>query len=164
MIEIVVTLTDFDRWCAEHFAARCLEFHKGNTEKRYLKNDPLAVDTIGKLGEIAFGKLINQQPDFVARRYGDGGADFLVSGVGIDVKTSSKADKLLVGEGKVKCDVYVLASIQGDSCILHGWSGRDEIRAAPVSKHHAKGKPSNCIMAGKLSPLWDLFDMLHANL
>jgi hypothetical protein len=73
-------------------------------------------DPMGMLGEMAFALITGHAVDLEQRIEGDEGYDFIVPlKFTIDVKTTAKTEKsnnLMVQEGKVKADIYVLAMVE----------------------------------------------------
>lgn len=119
----------------DEYADRRTAAHEGQSSQRVLNKDH---DRIGLEGEMAFGKLIGQEPDLTTLGgKGDGGRDFDVTiRYKVDVKTATSLYGLWVEEGKLHdTDIFVLAWKDGDSeakCI--GWCWRLVVERAPVIK------------------------------
>lgn len=112
--------------------------HKNDASCRLLTNNP---DVVGMRGEHAFGELAGFYPDTSRRRKGDGGIDYVVPLLfSIDVKTRSERAGglsetfLLVEEGKIIADIYVLAILSNnkENCECVGWISKQEIAKYPV--------------------------------
>jgi hypothetical protein len=116
---------------------------------------------IGARGEIEFGKLVGIPPSSAVGA-GDGGVDFVVPGLGtVDVKTAveGKRDRhsmmLIVQEGKVVADYYVLAVASADliECVLVGWANSDEVRAAWPRAVRPGGFTNHVVENERLHPI-----------
>lgn len=117
-------------------------------------NDPFKATRIGMLGEMVFGKMIGQKPDFSYRKMGDDG-DFVVAGCRIDVKTAVKKRPSLwvyrvseVGAViELKSHVYVAQYLEYEnrvdgfaSILTVGWISRErlmmcELMTSKVGSH-----------------------------
>jgi len=83
------------------------------------RNRPLSSDyeEVGVMGEWAFAEFCGLMPNTKGGK--DGGKDFEVPVVfTVDVKTSKRGDVLLVEVGKVKADIYVLATVVPDPLVM----------------------------------------------
>jgi hypothetical protein len=89
-------------------------------------------DPMGMLGEMAFALITGHAVDLEQRIEGDEGYDFIVPlKFTIDVKTTAKTEKsnnLMVQEGKVKADIYVLAMVENDMPDFVGWAWVNRLR------------------------------------
>ncbi|MBU1621918.1 MAG: hypothetical protein KKF27_21865 [Gammaproteobacteria bacterium] len=99
---------------------------------------------IGMAGEYIFAQYIDQLDDFLAYRKmkdfdpytGDGGADFVLEGKKIDVKTSwqYRADvslerlRMIVPDVRPVIYVYVIIDFQGEAGYLMGWKEHDKLQ------------------------------------
>lgn len=96
---------------------------------------PLSVnyELVGLSGEEAFANRYKLQVDMVRRPYGNKGINFQTKIGSIDVLTARKAFNLIVEEGKVRADIYVLAKYNDASkeATLLGWANKKEVLAAP---------------------------------
>jgi len=106
------------------------ELHKNHASSRPLSKD---YEYIGLKGEEKFAEEFSLALDKELKPGGDKGHDFSSSIGAIDVKTARKAYNLIVEEGKVRADVYVLAQYEdsSDSVKLLGWASKDEVLKAP---------------------------------
>jgi hypothetical protein len=87
------------------------------------RNRPLSknYEEVGMWGEWEFGRWSGLMPRLEAG--GDGGYDFVLPMyMRVDVKTSRRGDALLVEQGKVKADLYVLAKCDEEEV----WTGDKE--------------------------------------
>ena len=107
------------------------KLHKNHASSRPLSKD---YEYIGLKGEEKFAEEFNLVLDGELKPGGDKGHDFSSSLGAIDIKTARKAYNLIVEEGKVRADVYVLAQYEDytDSVKLLGWASKDEVLEAPV--------------------------------
>lgn len=130
------------------------------------RNRPLSKDyeDIGLIGEWEFGKQVGIMPKLEpSKRGGDGGWDFqLPLMFTVDVKTSRKGDLLLVEEGKIKADIYVLVKYgEEEGCPkaeILGWTWAATVRmVAPVDT--GRGVVNHAIPVESLRPLSDLLAM-----
>lgn len=128
------------------------------------RNRPLSTDyeEVGVVGEWAFAEFCGLMPNTKGGR--DGGKDFEVPVVfTVDVKTSKKADVLLVEAGKVKADIYVLAHYtaadEEEPAHLVGWAFATQVKAvAPVDT--GRGVVNHAIPAVQLRPMAELERMM----
>ena len=106
------------------------EIHKNHASSRPLSKN---YEYIGLVGESQFAEEFDMALDEELRPQGDGGKDFYSKVGSIDVKTARKAYNLIVEQGKVDSDVYVLAqySDEDESAKLLGWAHKDEVLKAP---------------------------------
>jgi len=121
-------------------------------------------DPMGMLGEMAFALITGHAVDLEQRIEGDEGYDFIVPlKFTIDVKTTAKTEKshnLMVQEGKVKADIYVLAMVENDMPDFVGWAWGKQVKAAPTRDFRA-GYQSHYIPIDNLSPMDELYKRLH---
>ena len=74
----------------------------------------------------------------------------------LDVKTARKPYNLIVEEGKVLADIYVLAGIDdNDRVTFHGWEHRRVLATAPV-RDFGYGVMNHYIAREKLRPMREL--------
>jgi hypothetical protein len=115
-------------------------------------------ELVGLVGEGEFSRVSHQPLDLNRRPGGDGRVDFVVPfRVTIDVKTARKAGNLIEEEGKVTCDVYVLAEYSDDtrSAILVGWEKGSVLARAPL-RDFGHGILNHYIPRDQLRPIPDL--------
>jgi hypothetical protein len=111
--------------------------HKNHASSRQLTEQTNAV---GLVGEFRFGEEFGVYPDTSVRPSGDNGIDFIMPlTFSIDVKTRNYHPKwepfyLLIEEGTINADIYVLALIHpdGDKCKLAGWIWGEDACRYPV--------------------------------
>ena len=113
---------------------------------------PGAIRT-GCLGELAFAKLLKLPVDFGYKNKGDGGVDFRLYGVGLDVKVSycdtyerdhCNRVQVINDRGKrviSKADFYVSGYVEYDDpdnrqaeVIFTGWISRNQLEKANVNQ------------------------------
>ena len=131
-------------------------------------------EEMGVVGEWAFGKFCGLMPRVEPGRGGDGGYDFQLPMVfTVDVKTSKKAESLLVEVGKVKADIYVLAHYhapaQGDDtgdtqytraeAELVGWTWASVVKAVEP-RDTGRGVINHCVPRAQLRPMEELERMM----
>jgi Holliday junction resolvase len=133
-------------------------------------SNPLSPDyeLVGMAGERELARVLQQAPDLALRPGGDGGSDHRVwirtdQGeriVRVDVKTSRKPRNLLVGQGKVRADIYVQAGYFDASqhAVLLGWEWADRVRLAPL--YRPKNRNNHAIAVNRLRPIVDLLDLI----
>ena len=93
--------------------------HKGHASQRVLSED---YNVVGISGEAAFAEDFSLEVDKSIKPSGDNGIDFLLPlYFTVDVKTAKKAYNLLLEEGKVLSDIYVLADYNEGDTFLVGW-------------------------------------------
>ena len=117
---------------------------------------------IGVAGEFAFGEWCGIYPDTSDKRHGDGGKDFTLPLLfTVDVKTSPRPDNLLVEQGMIRADIYVLAEYDNASgkAALLGWTWAGNVRLAPVEKSKY-GKLNHTIPRGNLRDMAELASMM----
>lgn len=138
------------------------------------RNRPLSkgYEEIGLLGEWEFATFCGVMPKLKAG--GDGGIDFELPVVfTVDVKTARKGDRLLVEEGKVKADIYVLAHYDegrrgdvdtGDNWTLEetrlvGWTSAAVIKSIEACDS-GRGIINHVVPAERLRPMEELAAMM----
>ena len=132
--------------------------HKNHESSRPLSKD---YEYIGLKGEEKFAEEFSMKIDEELRPEGDGGKDF-PSHIGIvDVKTARKAYNLIVEEGKVISDIYVLAHYKDitDEVDLLGWAYKSEVLDAPC-KDFGYGIINHYIPKNELYPIQSLKQIL----
>lgn len=139
------------------------------------RNRPLGKDyeQVGLVGEWEFGRFCGQMPR--TRPGGDGGVDFRIPCTfTVDVKTSRKGYYLLVEEGKVKADIYVLAHYKATEDVdvenrtiwesggaeLVGWCWGHELAAVPP-KDTGMGVVNHALTKKQLRPMDELKAMMN---
>ena len=107
------------------------ELHSNHASSRPLSKD---YDLLGVLGEIAMSLRYGVPFDAKLRPAGDGGRDVLLPMKFItDVKIARTPGNLIVEQGKVKAQLYVLGRHnEGTLPTLLGWETRAAVLAAPV--------------------------------
>ncbi len=108
-------------------------------------------ELIGIRGEDAFAKKYGVERNNALLERGDGGVDFVINNIKIDVKTASRDYGLLVETKKQKDDlVYILAVIdtKNEICFL-GWIYGNNVKSFPIqtSRHGVINYvvPSSCL-------------------
>ena len=133
--------------------------HKNHESSRPLSKD---YEYIGLKGEEKFAEEFGMKIDEELRPEGDGGKDFMhrLRGI-IDVKTARKAYNLIVEEGKVVSDIYVLAQYTDitDEVDLLGWAYKKEVLDAPC-KDFGYGIINHYIPKNELYPIQSLKQIL----
>lgn len=117
-------------------------------------------ELIGLIGEAEFARVFKQPLDLNRRPNGDSRVDFVVPfRVKVDVKTARKPLYLIEEEGKVTCDVYVLAQYfdEGQTAGLLGWEKGEVLARAPV-RDFGKGILNHYIPRENLRPVSDLLN------
>ena len=114
-------------------------------------------ERVGLIGEAEFALRYGLKFDREVRPSGDRGVDFMVPMLmSLDVKTARKPYNLIVEEGKVLADIYVLAGIDdNDRVTFHGWEHRRVIAKAPV-RDFGYGVMNHYIAREKLRPMREL--------
>ncbi len=129
---------EFKKRIIAKIAARREEMHKHDPSGRQLTNN---THETGLHGEFAFGELTGILPDLKEKRNGDDGVDFIIPVfMKVDVKTRKERPGglsetfLLVEEGKVTADIYVLAVLSKDESVCNcvGWMKKEQILTYPV--------------------------------
>lgn len=129
-------------------------------------------EDVGLAGEWEFGAFSGLFPK--TKVGGDGGIDFELPVVfTVDVKTSKKGDYLLIEEGKVKADIYVLAHYnetatqEGDSdsyitsakTSLLGWAFATHVKSV-AARDTGRGIINHAIPVKELRPMDELAKMM----
>ena len=119
------TITDL-----EGVARGRVEIHRNQSTSNPIRQDR---EYLGISGEHAFHRSTGLALDMTVRRAGDGGHDFLVYGIAIDVKCVSELGRMLVGTNERRCDLRVLAHYRslGRSRLI-GWEFDDAIHLSPT--------------------------------
>ena len=125
--------------------------HRNHKSSRPLS---LNYEYIGLKGEAKFAEEFGMLVDTNARPAGDKGTDFSSVIGSIDIKTARKAWNLIVEEGKVLSEVYVLAKYtdQTDEIELLGWEYKDKILNSPKIDF-GYGIINHYISSKKLKPM-----------
>jgi hypothetical protein len=145
-------MNDVSRGLANRIGAERHELHKDHQSSRPLSE---GYEGVSLEGEFTFALNYGVPVDLKARAGGDGGIDFVIAlKYTVDVKTARKAFNLIVEEGKVKADIFVLASFCDDTgeASLIGWAWRTEVLKAPV-KDFGHGIMNHYIPLGSLHPM-----------
>ena len=154
----VVTLTPVELQMATAVGKMRTEASAG-AKTRTMKTDN---DETGACGEIAFADYFHIPWDWRNKPEGDGGIDFTVNGVTIDVKTTKGGPdrRLMVKEGEVFADIYVLALRSPDNpaeITLAGWESNAAVsRVAPCKLNEKFVFSNHMILAKKLQPIDNL--------
>lgn len=114
---------------------------------------------LGLRGEECIALRYGLPMDLTLKPGGDKGKDLtLPNGLVIDVKTARKAYHLLVEEGKVRADIFVLVQYydEGDTCEALGWLYKQEVLDAPVRDVGRYGIMSHAVHAGDLRDMRNL--------
>lgn len=140
------------------------------------RNRPLSkgYEELGVVGEWAFAEMCGLMPRTQPGKGGDGGYDFQLPVVfTVDVKTARKADKLLVEEGKIKADIYVLARyvesetveldaravyVSGEAELV-GWCWATQVKAVEP-RDTGRGIVNHCVPRESLRPMAELKRMM----
>jgi len=121
-------------------------------------------DPMGMLGEMAFALITGHAVDLEQRIEGDDGYDFIVPlKFTVDVKTTLKTNKshnLMVKEGDVHADIYVLAMVENDIPDFVGWAWGKQVKAAPTKDFRA-GYQSHYIAIDSLYPMSQFYERLY---
>lgn len=135
--------------------------HKYHKSSRPLSKN---YEYVGLKGEDQFAKEFGFKIDKKLRPSGDNGKDFEANIGIIDVKTARKAFNLIVEEGKVISDVYVLAKYTDntDTVELLGWEYKKEILKAPT-RDFGYGIINHYIPKNNLKSIKSLKNILEVN-
>jgi hypothetical protein len=105
---------------------------RDSTHSKHASRRPLSDDFeyVGLAGEVAFAQAYNAPMDLRSVATGDKGVDFYTIAGTVDVKTARKPFNLIVEEGKVVADIYVLARYhdQTKKAELLGWEYGQNIK------------------------------------
>jgi hypothetical protein len=131
----------------DELAARRARLHQGHASSRPLSEGH---EHVGLAGERHFASLTGLPLDTTDRPAGDGGTDFILP-LGVDVKTARKPSNLIVVEGKVRADIYVLFAYRDDLDATSpvGWAWGNDVRRAPI-REFTPGIRSHAIPAAEL--------------
>lgn len=118
----------------EQLAAEREALHAEHESSRPLSE---GYERVGLRGEEEFSRLTGLPLDTEPRPGGDGGRDFRVPSMRaftVDVKTARKPYNLIVEQGKVDADVYVLARYADadNSVEFLGWAYASEVLRCAV--------------------------------
>lgn len=108
------------------------KLHANHASRRPLSDD---YDLLGLAGEAEFQRTFHVPLDLNRRPSGDGRVDFIVPlRFTLNVKTARKPFYLIEEQGKVACDLYVLAQYFDDTrkAELLGWEWGQVLARAPV--------------------------------
>jgi len=135
--------------------------HKYHESSRPLSKN---YEYVGLKGESQFAKEFGFKIDKTLRPSGDNGKDFETKIGIIDVKTARNAYNLIVEEGKVVSDIYVLAKYidDTDTVELLGWEYKKEILKAPT-RDFGYGIINHYIPKNKLRSLKSLETIINEN-
>lgn len=105
--------------------------HESHASSRPLSE---GYERVGLMGEAEFALRYGLKFDREARPAGDKGVDFHVPvSMTLDVKTARKPFNLIVEQGKVFADIYVLAGIdEFDRVTFYGWQFGSLVKKAPI--------------------------------
>ena len=139
----------------ERVARGRVEIHRGQSTSNPIRQDR---EFIGISGEHAFHRSTGLALDMTIRRSGDGGHDFFVHGIAIDVKCASEPRRLLVGTRERRCAIRVLAHFRslGHSRLL-GWEFDDVIHSYPTQPGYA-GYVNYAVAVATLRPMTELWE------
>ena len=146
----------------ERVAYGRMELHRGQSTSNPSRQDR---EYLGISGEHAFHAATGLPLDMTVRRAGDGGHDFLVHGLAIDVKCVSDLGRMLVGSTERRCDLRVLAHYRslGRSTLV-GWEFDDVIHLSPT-RPGRNSYTNHVILAQNLRPmseLWEYFGVQNS--
>lgn len=131
------------------------ELHADHPSHRPLSD---GYELVGLIGEAEFARVFKLPLDLNRRPNGDGRVDFIVPfRITVDVKTARKANNLIEEQGKVSCDIYVLAEYfdEDKRADLLGWEKGEVLARAPV-RDFGKGILNHYIPRERLRPIPDL--------
>ena len=139
----------------ERVARGRMEIHRGQSTSNPIRQDR---EFIGISGEHAFHAATGLPLDMTIRRAGDGGHDFFVHGIVIDVKCVSDPGRMLVGTKEQRCDLRVLAHYRslGRSRLI-GWEFDDVIHLAPT-RPGRNSYTNHVILTQNLRPMSELWE------
>jgi len=116
-----------------HFLAtmrRCVnQSSKVTDQRRDKKLQAIELDILGLVSEIAFGKLFSAYPDMSIEPR-SGSVDFVVEGIRVDIKSTSRSSGQLLATPKKKnepADIYVLAIVQENIVNFVGFAKAEEL-------------------------------------
>ena len=147
-----------DKRAIRAIAADRARLHKGQDTSRPLSKE---YELVGLSGEVAFSKETGYPLDLRTRIGGDNGVDFYTSLGTVDVKTSRKPYFLVVEQGKVKADVYVLAQYDDESktARLLGWEYGSTMKDQPI-RDFGFGVINHYKAVSDLRNIWELTNLL----
>lgn len=133
--------------------------HRGSKSTRPLT---LNYDYIGFRGEWEFAREFGLPIDIWPRAHGDGGIDFNINGLTIDVKTSKTPFNLLREANRHHARVLVLAGYDetNDIITFPGWE-LDEIMVLQPTKTFGHGILNHYKPASLLRPMEELKEIIE---
>lgn len=139
--------------------------NRTNPARRYLGEDGADLERVGVLAELAACQALGLSPEaVVGSRKRRGWNLELPDGTRLDVCGSPVAGLLLVEEGKVRADAYLLVKVDPASgaARLVGWASAERVRAAYVSTVSGKaGAPRNHVIRADLLESWETLRDVH---
>jgi hypothetical protein len=146
----------------ERVARGRVEIHRGQSTSNPIRQDR---EYLGISGEHAFHAATGLPLDMTIRRAGDGGFDFFIHGIAIDVKCVSDPGRMLVGTNERRCAIRVLAHYRslGRSRLI-GWEFDDVIHLTPT-RPGRNNYINHSILARNLRPmieLWEYFGIQNS--
>ncbi len=116
-----------DPTIVRHAEARSA-LHTGHRTQRILAD---GYELVGLAGEQAFCDWAGISPDLSLKPKVNGGYQHKINGRKVSIKPYRKPNNLLVEEGKVRADIYVLALYRDatQDATLLGWATKDEVLA-----------------------------------
>lgn len=147
-----------DKQTVAQFARFRDNMHLEHESRRPLSQD---FEDVGLAGEVAFAEAYNLPLDLRSITTGDKGVDFNTVAGSVDVKTARKAFNLIVEEGKVLADIYVLARYDDktQTAKMLGWEYGSELKKCPV-KDFGYGVINHYKSVRKLRDMSDLWLLL----
>lgn len=129
--------------------------HRQHKTSRPLSKD---YELVGLAGEQAFAEKFKIEVDLTIRPKGSRSINFTMHGKTINVMTARKPNHLLVEQGKVKADIFVLAIYHDDTqaATLLGWASREEVLAKIPWDVGGFGIQSHAIFHTQLHPIEEL--------
>ena len=131
----------------------------GNSSPRFF-DDRNKEHTTGIIAELGFAQIFGLKVDLNEYVHGDGGVDFRVGGVSIDVKGADKPVFLFLKEKSANmcADILVLAKVENYDVWLIGWTIRKVILAQPI-KDFKKGIMNYYLHNSKLRTMEQLKEL-----
>ena len=153
----MLRLTNVELQMAKAVAKMRKDASKGPNTRTFVPDN----DITGACGEIAFANYMGVPWDWRNKPQGDDGIDFVIGDCTIDVKSTKGGPdrRLMVVEGQVKADIYVLVlRSPSDSSVvaLAGWEEQENIIATPPEKWKDFVFPNHMIKALRLQPMEEL--------
>jgi hypothetical protein len=131
--------------------------HRNHSTSRPLSND---YEVVGLAGEYAFHDIFSVMADWSVRPEGDGGIDFKIGKISIDVKTARKPGNLIVEIGTVPADILILAGWNDPVVSLLGWEYGEVVLKSP-ERDFGYGIINHYIPARNLRPMGDLLNGIN---